>query len=104
MIDSIDIREHDLTALKSILRAAGFDHDAEFYVFGSRAKGQARRGSDLDIAINLGRPLSSKEQHFLTIELEDSDLPYRVDIIDLTTVSPIFKEMIKADMVKLNLD
>jgi hypothetical protein len=30
MIDSIDIREHDLTALKSILRAAGFEHDAEF--------------------------------------------------------------------------
>jgi predicted nucleotidyltransferase len=104
MTKVIDIRPHDLSAVQRILRAAGFEHDARFFVFGSRAKGTARQGSDLDIAVNLGRPLSSNERHFLANELEESDLPYRVDIVDLQTVSPIFKKMIEEDMLALAID
>lgn len=103
MIGVIDIRPHDLDAVQRIFRAAGFEQDAEFFVFGSRAKGAARRGSDLDIAINLGRPLTSKEHHFLVDQLDESDLPYRVDIVDLQTVSKIFKEMIEPNMVALKI-
>jgi predicted nucleotidyltransferase len=104
MIDGIDIRPHDLDAVKNIFRLARFDESAEFYVFGSRAKGVARRGSDLEIAIDLGRPLSPVEHHYLVNELEESDLPYRVDIVDLQTVSPIFKEMIKRDLVAFRIE
>jgi uncharacterized protein len=104
MTNIIDIRPHDLNEVQRILRAAGFQTDARFFVFGSRAKGSARRGSDLDIAVNLGRPLSLSERNFLAIELEESDLPYRVDIVDLQTVSPVFKKMIEEDMLVLELE
>jgi predicted nucleotidyltransferase len=38
--------------------AANLPRDATVWVFGSRATGRARRYSDLDLAIDAGRPLT----------------------------------------------
>jgi predicted nucleotidyltransferase len=52
------------------------------WVFGSRATGRARRYSDLDLAIDAGRRLTLDEIAALTEAFSDSDLPYRVDLVD----------------------
>jgi predicted nucleotidyltransferase len=51
-------------------------------VFGSRAKGTYHAGSDIDLAI-VGSGVTEKTLAALREALEESDLPYFVDVIHL---------------------
>lgn len=64
------------------------------WVFGSRAIGGARKYSDLDLAIDAGRPLTLDETARLREAFAESDLPYGVDIVDWQTVSDEFRRII----------
>lgn len=81
--------------------AAHLPSDAKVWVFGSRATGRARRYSDLDLAINTGRPLTLDELARLTEAFCESDLPYRVDLVDWHTITPHFREIITATRIPL---
>jgi uncharacterized protein len=74
---------------------------SEVWVFGSRATGRARRYSDLDLAINAGRHLTLDEAAMLREAFEESDLPYRVDIVDWHAIDERFRGLIKAERVAL---
>ena len=100
MNKSIDIRSVDLKIVQTILNNT-LDKNARVYVFGSRALGTTKRASDLDLAIDLGRALDRKENTQLVLAFEDSDLPYKVDIIDLHSVEESFKKIIEKDQVPL---
>lgn len=50
------------------------------YLFGSRAKGTSKNGSDIDLAI-MNRGVSESVVRKLMGELEESSLPYLVDIV-----------------------
>jgi type I restriction enzyme S subunit len=73
----------------------------EVWVFGSRATGRARRYSDLDLAIDAGRRLTSDEAAALREAFEESDLPYRVDIVDWHAIDERFRRVIEAERVAL---
>ena len=76
--------------------------DARIYVFGSRSKPTpCKRFSDLDLAIDAGRELTSREVGRLKDAFSISDLIYRVDIVDMNSVSDHFKKIIEAEMVEL---
>ena len=49
-------------------------------LFGSRAMGTFGRGSDIDLALE-GRDLTPRTLARIATELEDSDLPYKVDLL-----------------------
>ncbi len=66
-------------------------------VFGSRAAGEPRRYSDLDLAIDAGRSLTLDETVALADAFEQSHLPWRVDLIDLHAVSADFRRLIERD-------
>jgi predicted nucleotidyltransferase len=87
---SIDIRPHDLAEVRTIL-ATHLPPDARIWVFGSRANGRSRRGSDLDLAVDAGRKLTVAETHALIFAFEDSNLPYTVDVVDLHAVTDTFR-------------
>lgn len=71
------------------------------YVFGSRARGYARKFSDLDLAIDCeGEVMSNTVLAALAYDFEESDLPFKVDIIDLNAISDNFKENIKKDLCR----
>jgi predicted nucleotidyltransferase len=72
-------------------------------VFGSRATGRARRYSDLDLSIDAGRPLTRDETAALADAFEESDLPWRVDLIDLHMVSEAFRGVIARDALILTI-
>lgn len=86
--------------IAAILRAE-LPRDALVYVFGSRATGRAGRFSDLDLAIDVGRKLSVDEHARLAEAFEDSDLPFRVDLLDWASASAAFRATIAADRVAL---
>jgi predicted nucleotidyltransferase len=93
---SADHRRIVLDILDTHLPAA-----AAVWAFGSRANGRARRYSDLDLAIDAGRRLTVDETAILREAFDESDLPYRVDIVDWQAISPEFRRLIAADRRRL---
>ncbi|WP_107852499.1 nucleotidyltransferase family protein [Oceanimonas marisflavi] len=74
------------------------------YVFGSRAKHQARPYSDLDLALEHPcHPLPPELLFRLKSTLGESDLPFMVDIVDLRTISEEFRQAILPDLIPLEL-
>jgi type I restriction enzyme S subunit len=83
------------------LLAEHLPHGGKVWMFGSRATGRARRYSDLDLAIDAGRPLTLDEAAILREAFEESDLPWRVDIIDWRGIDNRFREAIAPEMIPL---
>lgn len=100
---SIDVKAKHLEMLNDILRKElGNDSKVKVYAFGSRAKRVARKFSDLDLAIdNNGEKCPSIVMR-LRGEFMDSDLPFKVDVIDLNGISKSFYDAIKADLTALD--
>jgi len=65
-------------------------------VFGSRAKHNSKQYSDLDLCVMGDTALTLKEMADLREDFSESDLPFRVDIVDWATTSPEFKAIIEA--------
>lgn len=74
---------------------------SKVFIFGSRAKGKARRFSDYDIGIIGQKPLDFNKIAIIKGELEESDLPYRVDVVDFSTVSKNFKNIALSKIKRL---
>lgn len=64
------------------------------YLFGSWARGTQHRGSDVDIAIDGGNPGRIGALREL---LEESTIPYRVDVVDMRLASESLREQIRKD-------
>ena len=83
-----------------ILRAH-LPQSTKAWVFGSRATGRARRYSDLDLAIDAGRRLTLDETARLSEAFSDSDLPYRLDLVDWHDIDDRWRQLIAAERVAL---
>ena len=90
----------DLAIVRAVL-ATHAPRESVVKVFGSRARGLARRGSDLDLAIDAGRPLTSRESGALADAFEESDLPYTVDLVDVRAASEGFVALIEREWAPL---
>jgi type I restriction enzyme S subunit len=95
----IFVSDAELGIIRGILRNALTDQDV--YVFGSRARGDHRKTSDLDLAISGDQALSMAARSNLEFSFSESDLPFRVDIVDLLTADESFKKIIQADAIQL---
>jgi predicted nucleotidyltransferase len=93
MTSVLDIREEHARILRDVLQKLLPPH-ARAYVFGSRAHGGARRYSDLDLALEWSGPLGLDRLGAIAEALSESDIPYKVDIVDLATVDPSFRARI----------
>lgn len=96
---SIDINPIHLETIKRILD----EHvpDCEVRAFGSRAKWNAEDYSDLDLAVVGNQPLDWRILSQLEMDFEESDLPFRVDILDWHDISDKFRELIEIDCIAL---
>lgn len=72
--------------------------DTKYYIFGSRSKGTDKQYSDIDLALDYGNKIDTKIISKIQIELENSILPYEVDIVDLNSINENFKNLIKDDL------
>lgn len=93
----ITVSEADWLIIRAILRA--HVPDCSVWAFGSRATDRAKPYSDLDLAINGGKPLGIDLAAQLAEAFAESDLPYKVDIVDWTTASERFRKVIERDRV-----
>jgi predicted nucleotidyltransferase len=98
----IALEENNLELVKQIINNTVNDLNIQVYMYGSRAKGTAWKYSDIDLALSSSKgKIPPNTISKLSLDFEESLLPYKVDIIDLHTVSENFKEAIAADLVKL---
>jgi predicted nucleotidyltransferase len=74
---------------------------ASVAVFGSRATGRAKPFSDLDLAIDAGRPLTLVESADLREAFTESDLPWKVDFLDRHAAQAHFLRVIEARSLAL---
>jgi len=67
----------------------------ELILFGSRAKGNFKKGSDIDIAVKGGRELTHREERKLKERIEELSGLYSVDIVFWEKLDMDFKENLK---------
>jgi predicted nucleotidyltransferase len=73
---------------------------AKIILYGSRARKDAREGSDIDIALDNGSKIDDLTMAKLIGDIEDSSLPICFDIVDFNVVSEhMQKEIIKDGIV-----
>lgn len=68
----------------------------EVWAFGSRVTGKnLKKFSDLDLVIIDKTPLPIRQYAQIKDAFTLSDLPFRVDVLDWTTISPEFRKIIE---------
>lgn len=97
----LDVEPRWLALVREVL-AERAPRPCRIYAFGSRVQGRARRFSDLDIAVDAGRPLTLREEARLADAFDESDLPWRVDLVDLVACSPAFRRVVESQAVLLS--
>jgi len=98
-IPPIEIRPDLWPIVRDILRKHVPRH--EVWAFGSRVSGRVKPYSDLDLAIISDTPLPLGIGAALSEDFSESDLPWRVDVVDWATTSPTFRTIIEQNKVVL---
>jgi uncharacterized protein len=75
---------------------------AQIYLFGSRARKDNSPQSDIDIAIDNKNKIDFLILSNIKEEIEESTVPFTVDIVDLNNISEDFKTQILKDKIKWN--
>lgn len=88
----LDMRPGQWCIVRDILHRHVPQYDV--WAFGSRAKGQAKEYSDLDLAIITDQPLSLDAGAALAEDFSESDLPWKVDVVDWAATSETFRSLI----------
>ncbi|MGP8320413.1 MAG: nucleotidyltransferase domain-containing protein [Methanosarcinaceae archaeon] len=88
-----------LTGATNII--ASYLPDARIFLFGSRAKGDARETSDFDIAVDAGSKISLGVIARIKDEIDELRTLKSIDIIDLNRVNPKFKTIIRKSGVNI---
>lgn len=104
MTASADLPGVDITPGQwKIIRAILGSHVPQWpvWAFGSRATGTAKPYSDLDIAVITRQPLGLQRIAELAEAFSESDLPWKVDVVDWSTTSERFRRIIERDRVVL---
>jgi uncharacterized protein len=94
------VREQAIEELRRMVLDALGEHDAAVWLFGSCARGEARQHSDIDIAILPRDNLPSGLLAELAADIEESPIPYDVDLVDLRRAEPALVEEVRREGVK----
>jgi len=70
--------------------------------FGSRVHGNAKRWSDLDLVLMSEAPISPETMMRIKPDLSESDLPWRVDVLEWARVDESFRHIIAGDLTPID--
>ncbi len=101
---TLDIHPDHLKIIQTILKK--YVPDNVVWVFGSRVisseKKNAKKYSDLDLCIVTETPLSIEILTHLDNDFSESDLPYKVDVIDWAATNEAFRKIIEKNKIVLS--
>lgn len=88
------IFEMSIRKVKTSVLKAFENEDVRIILFGSRARGNAHCTSDIDIGILPCDDYDRKKLTALRVEFEEMNIPYTVDLVDLSAVSEDFRKKV----------
>jgi hypothetical protein len=94
------VREQAIRELRRMVLDALGQREAEVWLFGSCARGEVRQHSDIDIAILARDRLPAEFLAELAADIEDSPIPYDVDLVDLRHADPALVEEVRREGIK----
>lgn len=85
---------HDeIAKVRALVLAHLGDRDVGVYLFGSRARGDAHRRSDIDVGYVARSPLEAGVLHRLRDAIDALNLPYQVELVNLAETTEAFRDM-----------
>ncbi len=93
-------RKHAIEQLRLMVLVALGEHDAGVWLFGSSARGEVRQHSDIDIAILPRDNLPPSFFAVLGADIEESTVPFDVDLVDLRHADPALVDEVRREGVK----
>lgn len=99
MTEQIDMTPQERAIVLRILNE--IVPDREVRAFGSRVTGKAKPFSDLDLAVMGDEPLPLEMRARLEEAFLESDLPWKVDVLDWAQVDEDFKRIISNSWIVL---
>lgn len=94
-------REHWRVVLDAVRGCLDVGQTCELWIFGSRATGRQRRYSDVDLLLSAEPHLTQVQLRRMCDALEDSDLPYRVDLVNEPELAPAYRPGVMAERKKV---
>jgi predicted nucleotidyltransferase len=85
--------EADLAKVRAILHS--LVPEIEVRAFGSRVRGTPRKTSDLALALMTAKPLDLARMADLRDAFSESDLAFKVDLVEWAATSPSFRQIIE---------
>ena len=79
-------------AIRDIIFQFIDSNEYKVFIFGSRATGKASKFSDYDIGIIGNKPIEWGMLSLVDEAFEESDIPFKVDVVDFSLVSDKFRE------------
>jgi len=92
-----ELRERILEELKLILNEELAKENVRVYLFGSWARQEEKQSSDIDIAIESYSPLSPFTWNQLIEQIEESTIPYKVDVVDMHHAERALVQQVKEE-------
>ena len=89
---NMTVYEKALKVLENMVKDAFKDSEVQIVLFGSRARGDYGKTSDIDIGILPNGEINRKELILLREKVENSNIPYKVDVVNLSQTSKEFIE------------
>ena len=93
------VSEKELKIIEHII--APYRDKYDFFAYGSRAKGNFRELSDLDIMIRGKIPININDFEELKEKFDNSSLPYIVNLVDYFSLTESFYNIIEKDLIKI---
>ncbi|MBU2592626.1 MAG: nucleotidyltransferase domain-containing protein [Patescibacteria group bacterium] len=87
--------------IKTAVRKYLGDSSYRIFLFGSRATGENRKMSDVDLGILGKKSIPSFVKVKIEEELENSEIPFKIDLVDFKKVSTSFRETAMKKVVYL---
>ena len=78
------LKDKDVNGIRQVL--SGFPKVEEAVIFGSRAKGNYKPGSDIDLALK-GKGLALSEVYEIDNQIDELNLPYTFDLLIFDQIS-----------------
>ncbi len=94
---NIEIKTKDWEIVQKILQTNIPQY--QVWAFGSRVSGRAKPYSDLDLVVIADQPLDLGVSAALNEDFAESDLAYKVDIVDWASLDESFQKVIKDNKV-----
>ncbi len=91
--------DRNLLKLKTLVTDFLKDEKVTILIFGSRARKENLPFSDVDIGIIPHGRLNDIKLALLREKIEDSSIPYKVDIVNLSEVSQDFRKQVLKDAI-----